>query len=98
MAGKARLGFKRIFAENSKGMIDVKWQDYITADPAIMVGKPIIKGTRITVELIVEKLGYGETVDEILEDYPHLTREQIYACLRFAAHTVHSKRSRKLVA
>ncbi|WP_332368181.1 DUF433 domain-containing protein [Spirosoma telluris] len=79
-------------------MIDVKWQDYITADPAIMVGKPIVKGTRITVELIVEKLGYGESVDEILEDYPHLTREAIYACLRFAAHTVHGKRSRKLVA
>jgi uncharacterized protein (DUF433 family) len=92
------LGFKGIFAETAEVMIDVKWQDYITADPAIMVGKPIIKGTRITVELIVEKLGYGETVDEILEDYPHLTREQIYACLRFAAHTVHSKRSRKLVA
>lgn len=79
-------------------MIDVKWQDYITADPAIMVGKPTIKGTRITVELVVEKLGYGETVDEILLDYPHLTREQIYACLRFAAHTVQSRRSRKLAA
>lgn len=81
-----------------KAMIDVKWRDYITADPAIMVGKPIIKGTRIPVELIVEKLAYGETVDEILLDYPHLNREQIYACLRFAAHTVQSKRSRKLVA
>jgi uncharacterized protein (DUF433 family) len=79
-------------------MIDVKWQDYIVSDPAIMVGKPTIKGTRITVELIIEKLGYGETVDEILIDYPHLTREQIYACLRFAAHTVQSKRSRKLAA
>ena len=79
-------------------MIDVKWQDYIVSDPAIIVGKPTIKGTRITVELIVEKLGYGETVDEILIDYPHLTREQIYACLRFAAHTVQSKRSRKLAA
>lgn len=79
-------------------MIDVKWQDYITADPTVMVGKPIIKGTRITVELIVEKLGYGESVDEILADYPHLTREQIYACLRFAAYTVHNKRNRRLVA
>lgn len=79
-------------------MIDVKWQDYITADPAIMVEKPIIKSTRITVELIIGKLGYGETADEILEDYPHLTREQIYACLRFAVHTVHSKKSRRLVA
>ncbi|GAB3219639.1 DUF433 domain-containing protein [Spirosoma arcticum] len=73
-------------------MIDVKWQDYITADPAIIVGKPIIKGTRITVELIVEKLGYGETVDEILIDYPHLTCEQIYACLRFISYTLQGRR------
>ncbi|WP_461149969.1 DUF433 domain-containing protein [Spirosoma pulveris] len=58
----------------------------------------MFKRTRITVELVVEKLGYGEIVDEILEDYPHLTREQIYACLRFVAYTVHRKRSRKLVA
>lgn len=62
-----------------------------------MVGKPIIIGTRIRVELIVEKLGYGETVDNLLKDYPRLNRNQIYACLRFAAHMVHSKRSRKLV-
>lgn len=82
----------------NKAMIDVKWQDYIIADPAIMVGKPTLKGTRITVELIVGKLAYGETVEDILEDYPHLTREQIYACLRFAAHTVQSRRSRKLAA
>ncbi len=79
-------------------METINWREYVTADPAIMVGKPIIKGTRITVELIVEKLGYGETVDEILVDYPHLNREQIYACLLFAAHTVQSKRSRKLAA
>jgi len=79
-------------------MIDVRWQDYIIVDPTIMVGKPTIKGTRITVELIIEKLGFGETVEQITEDYPHLTRDQIYACLRFAAHTVHHKRSRKLVA
>ena len=73
-------------------MIDVKWQDHITADPAIMVGKPTIKGTRITVELIVEKLGYGETVDEILIDYPHLTCEQIYACLRFVSYALQGRR------
>ena len=85
-------------SKTATAVIDVKWQDNIISDSAIMVGKPTIKGTRITVELIVEKLGYGETVDEILIDYPHLTREQIYACLRFAAYTIHSKRSRKLAA
>jgi len=49
-----------------------------------MLGKPVIKGTRITVELILEKIAAGESVDEILSSYPHLTREQILACVDFA--------------
>ncbi|MGA0555476.1 DUF433 domain-containing protein [Larkinella sp. VNQ87] len=69
-------------------MNNINWRDYITTDPTTMVGKPIIKGTRITVELIVEKLAYGEPIDEILIDYPHLTREAIFACLHYAADAV----------
>lgn len=69
-------------------MNTINWRDYITTDPKIMVGKPIIKGTRITVELIVDKLANGEPIDEILIDYPHLTRESIYACLHYAADAV----------
>jgi uncharacterized protein (DUF433 family) len=57
----------------------------IISDPKIMVGKPVIKGTRITVELILNKLAAGQTVEQILEDYPHLTREGIRAALEFAA-------------
>lgn len=49
-----------------------------------MFGKPVIKGTRITVEIILEKIGSGETVEEILSSYPHLSREQILACVDFA--------------
>ena len=56
----------------------------IVSDPAVMMGKPVIAGTRITVELILEKLAYGETEDQILEDHPHLTREGIRAALTFA--------------
>ncbi len=55
----------------------------IVIDPDVMVGKPIIKGTRITVELIIDLLSQGMTVPEILEDYPHLKSEDIYACLAF---------------
>ena len=51
----------------------------IVSNPKIMVGKPVIKGTRITVELILEKLAAGQTIEQILEDYPHLTREGIRA-------------------
>jgi uncharacterized protein (DUF433 family) len=60
----------------------------IEADPGIMVGKPVIKGTRITVELILDKLAEGQTVEQILEDYPHLTREGVQAALRYAAESV----------
>jgi uncharacterized protein (DUF433 family) len=56
----------------------------ITSDPAVMMGKPVIAGTRITVEMILEKIGAGESVDDLLVDYSHLTREGILAAVRFA--------------
>ena len=59
-------------------------ENLIESNPKIMFGKPVIKGTRITVELILEKIADGETVDAILSSYPHLTREQILACVDFA--------------
>ena len=58
--------------------------DRITVDPAIMVGKPIIKGTRVTVEHILALLMQGMSVDEILVEYPHLVKDDIFACLAFA--------------
>jgi len=57
----------------------------IISDPAIMMGKPIIAGTRITVELILEKLAAGETAEQILDAHPRLTREAIREALAFAA-------------
>jgi uncharacterized protein (DUF433 family) len=53
-----------------------------------MMGKPVIKGTRITVELILEKLGSGETIEQILEAHPRLTQEGIQAALSFATKTL----------
>ena len=58
---------------------------YISSDHKIMLGKPVIKGTRITVELILEKLSEGETIDDILVAHPHITNEAIRAALAFAA-------------
>jgi len=60
----------------------------IISDPKIMVGKPVIKGTRITVEHILTELANGLTVEQILTEYPHLTRQGIEAALRFAAESV----------
>jgi uncharacterized protein (DUF433 family) len=61
------------------------WRDRITADPEILVGKPIIKGKRISVELILGWLANGWSFEQILESYPHITREDILAALAFAA-------------
>jgi uncharacterized protein (DUF433 family) len=60
-------------------------RDLIVSDPAVMMGKPVIRGTRITVELILEKLSAGETIQQILESHPRLTEEDIRAALAFAA-------------
>jgi uncharacterized protein (DUF433 family) len=60
----------------------------ITSDPSIMMGKPVIAGTRITVELVLEKLAAGETVEQILDAHPRLTREAIQAALAFAAEAL----------
>ncbi len=57
----------------------------IAVEPAIMAGKPVIKGTRITVEFILRKLGDGMTSEEILEDHPGLTLEDVLAAQAFAA-------------
>jgi uncharacterized protein (DUF433 family) len=60
----------------------------IISDPTVMMGKPVITGTRITVELILEKLAAGETVEQILDAHPRLTREAIQAALAFAAEAL----------
>lgn len=59
-------------------------QSLIISDPKIMMGQPVISGTRITVDLILEKLSAGETFDQLLQAHPRLTREGIQAALSFA--------------
>jgi uncharacterized protein (DUF433 family) len=62
----------------------------ITSDPEIMMGKPVITGTRITVESILDRFAAGETMDHMLEAHPRLTKEAIFACFAFAADTLRS--------
>ena len=61
------------------------WQNRISIDPEVLVGKPVVKGTRLAVEFIVELLANGWTEEEILDNYPGLTREDLLACQRFAS-------------
>lgn len=70
----------------------MSWEDRITVDPKILVGKPVVKGTRISVEFVVDLLGRGWTTEQILGEYDHLTPEDIQACLAYASDVLKSER------
>ena len=73
---------------NPKSMTDQRLLQRITADPHILTGKPVIKGTRLSVEYILNLLGHGATTEDILHEYDGLAPEDIQACLLFAAKTL----------
>jgi len=63
----------------------MNWQDYIEIKPEVALGKPIFKGTRLTVEFILERLGDGATVDDLVQNYVGLTPEHVRAATAYAA-------------
>ncbi len=71
-------------------MSDAELLGRITVNPKVMVGKPVIRGTRLTVEYILDRLGHGSEREELLQDYPGLATEDIQACLLFASQTLGS--------
>ena len=76
----------------------MNWRDHIDANPEILFGKPAIKGTRIGVDLIIEKLSLGETIEDLLAAYPMINEEKIYACLAFATAMLRNEESYPLSA
>jgi uncharacterized protein (DUF433 family) len=68
------------------------WQDHITIDPDVLAGKPIIKGTRIAVEFVIDLLGRGWTTDDVLREYDHLMPEDVQACLAYASDVLKSEK------
>jgi uncharacterized protein (DUF433 family) len=71
----------------------VDWRDRIGADPKVLVGTPVIKGTRIAVELVLDLLAAGYTPEQVRKQYDHLTAEDIQACLAYAREVVGSQRT-----
>jgi uncharacterized protein (DUF433 family) len=70
----------------------MSWQERISVDPKVLVGKPVVKGTRIAVQLILDLLAKGWTQEQILESYPNLTAEDIRACLAYASEVLQAER------
>ncbi len=73
-------------------LLIMSWQERIEVNPKIVTGKPVIKGTRISVELIIELLAGGWSYDDILRNYPHLKQDDILACLNYVNDLMHEVR------
>lgn len=71
-------------------MSDQQLLERITISPKVMVGKPVVRGTRLTVEYLLNLLAHGATVEEIIAEYDGLTREDIHACILFATKSLES--------
>ena len=70
----------------------MSWEEQLIIDPEILQGKPIVRGTRLAVELIVDLIAQGWSHDEVLHNYPNLTEEDITACLKYASARLHAER------
>lgn len=68
------------------------WQERITIDNGVLTGKPVIKGTRISVEFVIDLLARGWSKEEILEEYDHLRMDDVQACLAYASDVLKSER------
>lgn len=67
------------------------WQERIVTDPDVLVGKPVIKGTRLAVQFVIDLLAQGWSYDDILANYPGITREDVLACLAYASERLHAE-------
>jgi len=67
------------------------WNNYIETNPKILYGKPIIKGTRIPVDMLLEKMSFGHGFQEIIQSYPDLKEEDLYACLAYASSLIRNE-------
>jgi uncharacterized protein (DUF433 family) len=76
----------------AKGAIEMNWQDRIRFDPGVLGGKPVVKGTRLAVEKLVELMASGWSEQQIIENYPGITHEDISACLYYASDVLKSER------
>ena len=68
------------------------WQERIILDPAILTGKPVVKGTRLAVEFIIALMAQGWTEEDLLRSYPGLTHEDVLACLHYASEALQAER------
>jgi len=74
------------------------WKNHIEANPEILYGKPVIKGTRISVDLILEKMSFGQSFQEIIQSYPDLIEDDLYASLAYASSLIRNEVTKPLAS
>ena len=70
----------------------MKWINRFTLDHEVLIGKPVVKGTRLSVEFVIDLLAQGWSEDELLKNYPGLEREDVLACLEYASAVLHTEK------
>jgi uncharacterized protein (DUF433 family) len=78
--------------------VAMEWRDRITVDPAVLVGKPVVRGTRLAVEFVLELLANGWTQEQVLQNYPGLAVDDVRACLAYAKEVLQEERVFPLAA
>jgi uncharacterized protein (DUF433 family) len=71
--------------------METNWADYVTSDPQVLAGKPVVRGTRLAVDFILGLFASGWTQDQVLENYPSLTPEALKAVFAYAADVLHEE-------
>jgi uncharacterized protein (DUF433 family) len=70
----------------------MSWRDHVELDPGVLVGKPVVRGTRLAVEFVLDMIASGVSEQDVLANYPRLTHEDILACVAYAAEAIKSER------
>jgi uncharacterized protein (DUF433 family) len=90
-----QTGYATLCLDSEQGMEEatLDWQERIVVAPDVLVGKPIVRGTRLAVEFIIDLLAQGWTEAELLRNYPGLTHEDVQACLGYASATLQAEKA-----
>ena len=89
-----QAGYATLYLDNEREVEGAKldWQERIVIDPDVLVGKPIVRGTRLAVEFVIDLLAQGWTEADLLRNYPGLTHDDVRACLGYASATLQAEK------
>jgi uncharacterized protein (DUF433 family) len=95
LAGGGELSWEEFADQLRREDDEGAWRELIVHDPAVVFGKARIRGTRLAADFLVDQLGGGHSIEEILEGYPGLTRDDVLACVQYGAYCIRLENRRR---